>query len=40
MMLKWIKEHILKLNKKKEEKRVVTIDISLEWEVYLEEFGA
>lgn len=38
-MLKWIKEHILKLNKKKEE-RVVTIDISLEWEVYLEEFGA
>ena len=38
-MLNWIKK-ILKLNKKKEEKRVVTIDTVLEWTIYVEEFGA
>lgn len=38
-MLNWIKK-ILKLNKKKEEKHVVTIDTVLEWTIYVEEFGA
>ena len=38
-MLNWIKK-LLKLNKKKEEKRVVTIDTVLEWTVYIEEYGA
>ena len=38
-MIKWLK-NLLKLNKKKEEKRVVTIDTVLEWTVYIEEYGA
>lgn len=38
-MFKLLKR-FFKLNKKKEEKRVITIDTVLEWTVYIEEFGA
>jgi len=38
-MIKWLR-NLLKLNKKKEEKHVITIDTVLEWTVYIEEFGA